>query len=192
MAKKESYKTGMQQVFVDEETGEIVRQTVTTEVVSGYRDVKLPEKSRFNNGAFITLFQASMLVIAKNRKYFSTEEKDILFYLLGTAGLGNSVDIDQPTLAEELGLQRTNVNKALKALEKKNIIITKKAGSRSKRETQDYLIKINFDQLNYNLAYNGKTKDHSKIKHKHPPIEITPPISPNQLNIFGQLPQEKI
>lgn len=185
MAKKASYKTGLQQVFVDEETGEIVRQTVTTEVVEGYRDIKLPDRSRFNNGSFITLFQASMLTIAKNRKYFTTEEKDILFYLLGTAGLGNSIDIDQPTLAEELGLQRTHVNKALKSLERKNIIITKKAGSRARNQTQDYLIKLNFDQLNYNLAYNGKTKDFSKIKHNHPPLSIEENyVAPNQISLF--------
>ena len=51
MAKKVTYK--IQQEFVD---GEIIRQTVTTEVVEGYR------------GGFITLFQGAMqkiLVIAK-------------------------------------------------------------------------------------------------------------------------------
>ena len=31
-------------------------------------------------------------------------------------------------------------------------------------------LSLNFDQLNYNLAYTGRTKEYSKRKNVHPPL----------------------
>jgi hypothetical protein len=174
MAKKKTFKTGLQQIVIDEETGEIVRQTLTTEIVEGYTDVKLPNKARLNNGGFITLFQSAMLIIAKNyKKSFTKDEGAVLFYLIGIAGLGNSISIDYPELVEELGMQRPNAVTAIKSLERKNIlIVNKERGSRRQNESLEMRVKVNFDQLNYNLAYNGKIIDFSKVKHDHPPLKI--------------------
>jgi hypothetical protein len=184
MAKKTTYKSGVSQSVVDEETGEVIIQTVTTEYVPGYQDVKLPERAKFNNGGFITLFQASLVTIARNyKKYFTKDEGAVLFYLIGTAGIGNSINIDYQELVDELGIQRTNAVTAIKSLERKNIIILMKKGSRMKGRAHEMNITMNFDQLNYHLAYNGKIKEFGKIKHGHPELNIEE-NNTNQLGMF--------
>ena len=191
MAKKATYKTGLQQEFVDEETGEIIRQTVTTEVVEGYRDVKLPDRAKLNNGRFITLFQEAMLTISgnANKSKMKREELIILIYLLGSAGIGNSVVLQQDEIVKATGIEQGNVSRALKLLKEKRIVL-ERSKYKNGRGKVDWEFQINFDQLNYNLAYNGKIKDFSKVKHTHPPLAINESISPNQLDIFGQLPTQ--
>jgi hypothetical protein len=178
---------GIMQEYVDTETGELIRQTVTTEVIEGYVDVKLPEKHKFNNGNFIVLFQKSMLEIVRNFDKFSQDEHKLLLYLLGTAGIGNSVYLDYPTLIEELKIDRPRASRAVTNLDKKGIII-RSSSIRKKNESQLMKISVNFDQLNYNLAYNGKIKDFKTLKHKHPPISInSQEIDPRQMILpFGE------
>lgn len=183
---RKTYKQGISQEFVDEETGELIRQTVVTERVEGYVDLKLPEKHKLNNGNFIILFQKSMLEIALNNHLFTRSEMTILFYLLGTAGIGNSIYCDYPTLIEDLGIKRENCVTALNSLIRKGLVLKKSTGSRQKRESALMNVRINFDQLNYNLAYNGKIKDFGKVKHDHPAIELEAPKVAMQTDIFGE------
>jgi len=186
MAKiNETYKTGLQQEWTDEETGEVVRQTITTEVIEGYRDVKLPDRAKFNNGNFITIFQNSMMTIAKNaKKQFTKDEITILLFLLGSAGLGNSIVIEYAIIAEVLSIQRTNAVSAIQSLIKKNIIVKQRTYRGGKNMPLEMQIAMNFDQLNYNLAYNGKTKDYTKVKYLHPNIIAEEKVAQNQLDIF--------
>lgn len=168
--KTNTYTQGLKQVTVDEETGEIITQTVVTEVKQGHRVLQLPIKERFNNGSFITVFQEPLIKIAKSKNFFSKDEAFVLMYLIATAKIGNSIDLDYLFLEEELGIRRPNLVTAVKALERKNIIIRKKSGQRAKKESQEYSITLNFDQLNYNLAYNGKIKDFKNVKTEHPSL----------------------
>lgn len=169
---KTHFKSALQQGYVDEETGEVFRQTVTTEQVSGFTDVKLPIKHKLNNGNFIVLFQKSMYEIALNHKKFTRNELTLLIYFLGSAGLGNSIYVDYPTLMVDLELQRSNIVTAINSLTAKGIIIKAKAKGRSKGESQLMRVNVNFDQLNYNLAYNGKIKEFKKLKDNHPVIDL--------------------
>jgi hypothetical protein len=190
--KPKTYKTGIAQEIIDENTGEVFRQSVITEHIEGFRDVKLPDRARFNNGSFITLFQASMLVIATNAKKtkMTKEELIILLYLLGTAGIANSVILNYAEIVAETGIDKANVSRAIKALKSKMVII-ETTQERRYRKSVDRELSLNFDQLNYNLAWNGKTKDFGKMKHKHPPLQLEGTISPNQIDIFGNLAGEK-
>ena len=115
----------------------------------------------------------NLKLVDNNKKHFTKDEGAVLFYLIGTAGLGNSINIDYQELVEELDIQRTNAVTAIKSLERKNVIILKKnTSSRMNRGNLEMNIKVNIDQLNYHLAYNGKTKDYTKVKYNHPPLTI--------------------
>ena len=188
MTKRKTYKTAIQQGYIDEETGEQVRQTVTTEIIEGFIDVKLPKRNKLNNGNFIVVFQKAMFEIAKHNKNFTRNEMILLFYFLGTAGIANSIYIDYPTLVEELGIKRPNMVTAVNSLVRKGIIIKEKPfGSRSRNEAQVMEVSLNFDQLNYNLAYNGKFKDFKKVLPAHPEIMLEPDTRHKQITIFDAI-----
>lgn len=165
--KNTTYKTGIQQEFINEDTGELVRQYVVTEVVPNYIDVKLPKKEKFNNGNFITIFQNTMYNISKYAK-LTKNEYQLLIFLLGTAGLDNSICVDLNILSEELNLKKPNLSTALKGLEKRNIIIRKNQFYKGGKKEME--LSLNYDQLNYELAFKGKIKEYKTLKFNHPEI----------------------
>ena len=180
MAKKEVYTAKLtdyprQEMIVDKETGEIIKmketiteRTIEVPVMEDYVDVKLPKKFKFNNGGFITIFQKAMANIALFAN-LSKEEYRMLLYLIGTCGMGNSICIDLVQLAETLGMKKPNVSRALKGLVERNIVI-RKDGYRYGKTPLPFELHLNFDQINYDLAYNGKTKEFGGKKGTHPAL----------------------
>ena len=176
--KRKTYKSALMNETIDERTGEVIRQAVVTEVIPGYIDVKVPRKGRFNNGEFITIFQNTMYRIATEANLTKGEYK-LLLYLLGTAGIDNSVCTDYQLLVEELGDKRPNIVKALKGLVDRNIVIRQdgyRGGNRSNTKLLPMELRVNYDQLNYDVSYKGKVKDYSKFKGIHPEIEPNPQL----------------
>lgn len=169
--KQKTYKSGISQEYIDEETGELVRQYVLTEVVPNYVDVKLPQKHKFNNGDFITIFQKSMYEISKFGN-LTKNELQLLLFLLGTTGLDNSICVDLDILSEELGIKKSNMCNALQGLVKRNIVLKKDGYRGGTQKTLPFELRLNYDQLNYNLSYKGKIKEYPKIKGKHPDIQL--------------------
>jgi hypothetical protein len=177
-AKKQSYTAKLtdyprQEIEVDKETGEVIKMTEVTRtievpVLEDYVDVKLPRKFKFNNGGFITIFQKAMANIALFAN-LSKEEYKMLLYLIGTCGMGNSICIDLVQLAEALNMKKPNVSRALKGLVERNIVI-RKDGYRYGKTPLPFELHLNFDQINYDLAYNGKTKEFGKKKSEHPQL----------------------
>lgn len=188
---RKTFKQGMSQEFVDEDTGEIFRQYVITEQVEGYTDVKLPNKARFNNGNFITVFQQSMYNIAKHADLTKGEMK-LLIYLLGTAGMDNSICVDWRILSEELNEKRPNILKHLKGLTDRRIVIRKDGFRGGGVKYLPMELSVNYDQINYDLAYNGKVKEYKKHKPKHPEIEAKSlqQIEEERPNLFDLLQDE--
>ncbi|WP_229094138.1 MarR family transcriptional regulator, partial [Parabacteroides merdae] len=92
-----------------------------------------------------------------------------LLYLIGTCGMGNSICIDLVQLAEALNMKKPNVSRALKGLVERNIVI-RKDGYRYGKTPLPFELHLNFDQINYDLAYNGKTKEFGKKKGEHPQL----------------------
>lgn len=180
MAKKEVYTAKIseyprQEIEVDTNTGEIIKMTETTRtrtiempVIEDYVDVKLPKKFKFNNGGFVTIFQKAMANIALFGN-LSKEEYRMLLYLIGTCGMGNSICIDLVQLTERLGMKKPNVSRALKGLVERNIVI-RKDGYRYGKTPLPFELHLNFDQINYDLAYNGRTKDFGKLRKEHPQL----------------------
>lgn len=157
---------------VDMETGEItmtetiVSRSMTVPLLENYVDIKLPRKFRFNNGGFITVFQKAMANIALFGN-LSKEEYRMLLYLIGTCGPANSICIDLVQLSEQLSMKKSNVSRALKGLVERNIVI-RKDGYRYGKTPLPFELHLNFDQINYDLAYNGKIKEFKKHKVEHP------------------------
>lgn len=184
MGKRETYKSAIMNETIDERTGEVIRQAVVTEVIPGYIDVKVPRKGRFNNGDFITIFQNTMYRIATEAN-LSKNELILLFYLLGTAGLDNSICTDLQILSEELNMDKGNISRSIKGLVKRNIVIRKDGYRGGGQKTLPMELSLNYDQLNYDLSYKGRVKDYSKLKGIHPEVVTLPEKNePKQLDLF--------
>lgn len=160
---------------VNPETGEVVKMTETVvqrtvelPVMEDYVDVKLPRKFRFNNGGFVTIFQKAMANIAMFGN-LTKGEMQMLLYLIGTCGTANSVCIDLVQLSKDLKMTKGNVSTALKGLVQRNIVI-RKDGYRYGKTPLPFELHLNFDQINYDLAYNGKIKEFGKHKTEHPKL----------------------
>lgn len=159
---------------VDPITGEVTvrltEETVTrtVEVTPEFVDIKVPRKFRFNNGSFITIFQKAILNIAMLGK-LSKNEMHLLLYLIGSCGVGNSICTDLDKLSNDLGIKKPNVSRALKGLVERNIVI-RKDGNRYKKTPLPFELHLDFDQINYDLAYNGKIKNYRENQINHPQL----------------------
>ena len=169
---------------VDPETGEIIRQTLTTEIVEGVKVLHVREKHRFNDGGkgFITVFQHTMKMISMHAD-LTKNELQLLVYLMGTTAIDNSVCVDLDVLTSDLKLKKSNVSAALKGLVTRNIVF-RKDGYRYGTAPLPFELKLNYDQLNYNLGYNGKTKEHAKKSISHPEILSKPLPGEEQGTLF--------
>ena len=149
-------------------TERVVERSIEVPMMEGYVDLKLPKKWRFNNGSFVTVFQKALTNIALFAK-LSKNEHQLLLYLLGSCLADNSICIDLVQISNELNMDRSNASKALKGLVHRNIVL-RKDGYRYGKNPLPMELSLNFDQLNYNLAYTGRTKEYSKRKNAHPPL----------------------
>lgn len=174
--KKQTYIAGQtiqNRVEIDSEGRQHVTQKVIyeqRELVDGYTDVRLPKRHRYNNGGFITLFQTALLTIVESGN-LSKLEMTMLLWLLATAGVDGSVETNLDIISEALGQKKPNVSKALKGLVQRNIVL-RKDGNRYDRTPLPMELSLNYDQINYRFAYNGKTANFSEKKISHPEIEL--------------------
>lgn len=159
---------------VDPDTGEVTvrlteeKVTRTVEVTPEMVDLKLPKKFKFNNGSFITIFQKAILNIAMFGK-LTKNEMQLLLYLIGSCGAANSICTDLNRLSEDLGMKKPNVSTALKGLVERNIVV-RRDGSRYSKTPLPFELHLDFDQINYDLAYNGKIKHYTEDVRKHPAL----------------------
>jgi hypothetical protein len=158
---------------MDRESGSLRvdrEQTIETPVMEGYVDMKLPEKSFFNNGRFITVFGEALQRIAVYGG-LKGEECRLLLYLIGACQHDNAVGLDLNVLSELFGVRKPNISRALGGLIRRNIVV-KRNYSRHKGESLPFNVSINYDQMNYNLAYNGRIKEYGYKKLQHPKIML--------------------
>lgn len=154
--------------ITEKQTEKIVERSIEVPILDNYIDIKLPKKHKFNNGNFITIFQKAMVNISKFAK-FTKNEYQLFLYLIGAAGSDNSVCVDLNFLAKELNIKKPNVSTALKGLTRRNIVI-RRDGYRYGNNPLPIELSLNYDQLNYNVAYNGQTKLFHEKSPKHPSV----------------------
>lgn len=188
---KKTYKSGISQEFLDEKTGTLHRQYVVHEEIEGFVDVKLPKKGRFNNGAFITVFQKTMFDIS-TKANLSKGEMQLLLYLLSTTGIDNAVCTNFDIIVSDLGVNKGNLSRHLKGLVDRKIVIKNKGNRGQGVRYVPMELSINYDQLNYDLGYNGKIKDYNKKKFNHPEIEAktTKELEDDKPNLFNSVEKQ--
>ena len=145
-----------------------VSRTLEVPVMNGYVDMKLPEKHMFRNGNFITIFQKALRNIAMFGN-LTKNESILLLYLIGSCTQDNSICIDLNILSEDLQMDKSNLSKAIKGLVLRNIVL-RRDGYRYGNKPLPMQLSLNYDQINYNVAYNGKTKTYKDHKKQHPLI----------------------
>lgn len=174
--KKDTYTAGQtlhNRIEVDEFGNRVITQSVIyeqREYIEGYVDVRLPKKHKFNNGGFITIFQDAITTIAMYGK-LTKNELNLLLFLIGSAGVDGSIRTNLDELGEALELSKSQTSKALKGLVQRNIVL-REDGNRYDRLPLPMSLTFNYDQLNYNLAYNGKTVNFKRKKVEHPALSI--------------------
>lgn len=177
MAKKrDTYIAGQtlqNKVEIDEFGNRTVTQKVIyeqREFVEGYTDVRLPIKHKFQNGGFITVFQEALQTIVQYGN-LSKSEMALLLWLLGTAGIDGSIITDLDEMSGALGIGKPMASKALKGLVERNIVL-RRDRSRYERTPLRMDLTFNYDQLNYNIAYNGKTANFKRKRFEHPALSV--------------------
>ena len=161
----------------------------TQEEIEGFRSAKVPIKSYFNNGDFVTIFQEALKEIITKGELNKNELK-LLIYLVATTGKDNQVSIDLNILTSDLKIKKPNVSTALAGLVERNIIL-RKDGYRYRKQALPMQLSVNYDQFNYDLAYAGKVSQYKKVKDNHPLIVKKDDDKPldkyKQTNILEQI-----
>lgn len=94
---------------VDTESGEIIPSI-------------LLHRPKWKGEKFLMIFQDAFAYIAKD-KTLTLETKNVLLYLLSRLDFENFVLVPHVEIAQELGMKRPNVSRAVKVLVEKNIIV---------------------------------------------------------------------
>lgn len=128
---------------VDLDTGEILEGTVA---LLGQR-IKSPY-----SGGFFMSNQLALLELAKD-KDLGNEALRVLIYLCGRLDFENYIQLEQKEIAEDLGILKPNVSRAMKLLENKQIIV------RGPRAGKSYVW-----HLNPNFGWKGKVKNFAEEK----------------------------
>lgn len=152
----------------------ITERIIEREVVDDYVDVRLPAKSKFHNGDFITVFQNALGFISTELE-LTKGALQLLIYLISKTELTNEIKLPVVSIAETLKTSRGNAYNFLNELRKHNIIVWDQ--------------KLKTLRLNYELGYKGKIKDYKKFQYKDSPIMLEAPK--NQLNLLDQVQDEE-
>jgi hypothetical protein len=147
----------------------ITERIIEREVIDDFIDIKLPLKSKFNNGDFITLFQKTLRYISVELK-LTKGAMNLLLYLISETEITNEIKLPIHCISETLKTSTGNTYNFLNELKKHNIIIWDQ--------------KLKTLRLNYDLGYKGKIKDFKKFQYKDVPILLEAPK--NQMSLLDQ------
>jgi len=103
-------------------------------------------KKKMRNVRWFMGFQDFIEELSKDRE-IKGEDYRVLLFLLGNMDFENWIQVTQESIAKELGMERTNVTKAIKKLSKKGIIEVAKRG------------RMNIYRLNPDIAWRGSYKN---------------------------------
>ena len=117
--------------IIDTETGELIPAIVW---------IRRPWKGEH----FFMGFHEGFTAIAKDKE-ISLEAKNILYYLLGKLDFENFILISQVEIAQQLGMHKSNVSRAMKSLVNRQVILEGPKNNRTKTF-----------RLNHNFGWKGK------------------------------------
>lgn len=147
----------------------ITERIIEREIIDDFIDIKLPVKSKFNNGDFITVFQKALAYISIELNLTKGAMR-MLLYLISKTEITNEIKLPIHFISETLKMTKGNTYDYLNELKKHNIIIWDQ--------------KLKTLRLNYELGYKGKIKDFKKVQYKDNPILLEAPKS--QMSLLDQ------
>jgi len=107
-------------------------------------------KNKIKLSGWFMGFAEAFIELAKDKR-MDLKTKEVLLYLLGMMGFENIVAIEQKRVADELGMQKQNVNRAFKQMLETGILIEGPRIGKSK----SYMINLNY-------AWKGKALNRQK------------------------------
>ncbi|CAJ0684491.1 MULTISPECIES: MarR family transcriptional regulator [Burkholderiaceae] len=116
---------------------------------SEWANVLVPKKLKWTRGDYIVGLQESIIQLSKLG--LTGEQWNVLAYLMGKTDFENYIHITQKEISEHLGINISNVSKALKVLVEKEVI------KKLKRGTSNYYL------FNPEIIYKGKHKDFDNV-----------------------------
>lgn len=143
-------------------------------VMEGFHNETVRDRYSFGR-EFVTIFTEDLfdLVVDGN---MSLREWKVFLLLCATMNTKNITVTNLETIATTLKLDKPAVSTTITKLKKRKLIVESKwirsesgPGSRT-RVFQLAVAERGLDQLNYNIAWNGQTKDYKKRRDDHPKI----------------------
>jgi len=144
--------------YYDKDTGEILASVDPEELVKKLEWKDKRKRSKAVNefyGGKVMIFQE---ILKKAVKELTNDEYKVFGYMLSVMDFENWINIPQKEIAEEIGIHKVNVSKAIKGLREKGYIEVYKKG----RE--------NYYRIRPEVAWKGTEREHLKILRKNNPL----------------------
>ena len=144
--------------YYDKDTGEILASVDPEELVKKLEWKAKRKRAKAINefyGGKVMIFQE---ILKKAVKELTEGELRVFNYMLGVMDFENWINIPQKEIAEEIGIHKVNVSKAIKGLREKGYIEVYKKG----RE--------NFYRIRPEVAWKGTEREHLKVLRNNNPI----------------------
>lgn len=141
-------------------------------VIDGYHNETVRDRYRFDRD-FITMFTDDLYYLVKDGN-MSLREWELFLYLCSTLNRGNATITNREVLAQELGWTVNQVSSNITKLKKRNLVIEHRCNAfvRDKKGPRAVIYEVAIAQLNYNIVFNGQTKDYKKNRYEHPGITM--------------------
>lgn len=166
-------------------------------VIDGYHNETIRDKYYFGRD-FFTMFTDDLFdLVAENGKdKMSLREWRVFLLLCATMNTKNITVTNAEAIAETLEMTREDVSRTLTKLKKRKLVVESKwiapqsgPGSRA-RIFQLAIVGEKIQQLNSNIAYNGRVKDYKKHRNDHP--QLTTLDGEKLLNPHAEAQRQKL
>jgi hypothetical protein len=137
-----------------EQIEEITTTTIVRKTNNESQILVVPQKAKFDNGDFVTIFQEAFRTISTEMNLTILEYKLFLFLISVCEKGTNRVCLDKEHLVYHLKREESNIDKAIKGLMSRNIILKTKINNK--------VLEISFPFLNHNIAFRGQIKEFNK------------------------------
>lgn len=114
--------------------------------------------------------QKDLYAIIQDEELTRTELR-LFMWLVGKSGADGSVNLELAPIADALGLSKSSISTALKGLVQRNIVL-RRDHSRYDRSPLPEEFIVDYDQINYRLAFNDKIENYLENIDKYPEIQI--------------------
>lgn len=171
----------------------IIEDVEVRPVMEGFHNETVRDKYYFGR-EFITMFTDDLfdLVVDGN---MSLREWKVFLLLCSTMNTKNITVTNLEIIAQTLKLDKPAVSTTINKLKKRKLIVENKwvrseSGPGSRTRVFQLAIGEKLEQLNYNITWNGRTKDYKRVRSSHP--QITSLDGEKLLNPHAEAQRQKL